>query len=76
MFLKLLFAGNALLVLKNKEYSKARDISLEMKSIKPQKLKFTGHIEEVIKLKMFVTFVMGNLTSITLIEDCFKCRYE
>jgi hypothetical protein len=65
------------LFLKNKEYSKARDIFLEMESIKPQKLKFTGHIEEVRKLKMLVTFVMENLTSITLLlEDCFKCRYE
>jgi len=64
------------LFLKNKEYSKARDISLEMETIKPQKLKFTGHTEEVRKLKMLVTFVMENLTSLTLLEDCFKCRYE
>jgi hypothetical protein len=46
--------GMYYLLLKNKEYSKARDISSEMKSIKPQKLKFTGKIEEVRKLKMLV----------------------
>jgi hypothetical protein len=57
------------LLLKNKEYSKARDISSEMKSIKPQKLKFTGQMEEVRKMKMLVTFVMENLTSITLLEN-------
>lgn len=68
--------GMHYLVLKNKEYSKARDISFEMRGIKSQKLKFNGHIEEVRKLKKFVTFVMKNLTSVTLIEDCFKCRCE